>query len=75
MITPSGVGAVSFAGGWGSTDDFGAFGFFLTGFLGAAGGGGGVTGAAGCSCSSWRHSGICAEALQDRSFLDSGCLE
>ena len=57
-----------------------ALGFLFTGFLGAVpcglGGGDGAAAGFGCACSSnFRHSGMCAEALQSRSLEDSGCLE
>ncbi len=39
-------------------------------------GGDGAAAGFGCACSSnFRHSGMCAEALQSRSLEDSGCLE
>lgn len=53
-----------------------AFGFFFTGFLGVGAcevddvaEGGGV------SCAALCQSGMCADALQERSFDASGCLE
>ena len=59
-----------------SVDALAAFGFFFTGFLGAgACGFGCATEGFECYCSNLCHSGMCGDALQERSLVASGCLE